>query len=205
MSSLTNWPDRATGMSVPALSQAVRRRLTSRTLLGEVSVKDLSALRNRGSMNASSTVVTANRSARPVPAILVGGLIAGILDAILAFYTFGPRMPQGIASGLLGPSSFQGGAATWILGLVLHFFIALSMAAVYYTASRKLPFLKEYPLICGLFYGMALYLVMNLVVVPLSAIQASGPIGRAELIHGLLVHMILIALPIAYSVRRFSK
>src|ERR1700704_6241676 len=78
------------------------------------------ALRNRGSMNASSTVVSANRSARPVPAILVGGLIAGTLDAILAFYTFGSRMPQGIASGLLGRSSFRGGAATWILGLVLH-------------------------------------------------------------------------------------
>jgi hypothetical protein len=43
------------------------------------------------------------------------------------------------------------------------------------------------------------------VVVPLSAIHASGPIGRADLIHGLLVHMILIALPIAYSVRTFSK
>ena len=103
-------------------------------------------------------------------------------------------MRQGIASGLLGRSSFQGGAARWILGLVLHFFIALSMTAYYYyTASRKLPFLKEYPLICGLFYGMALYLVMNLVVVPLSAIHAGGPIGRADLIHGLLRHMFLSA------------
>jgi hypothetical protein len=77
----------------------------------------------------------------------------------LPFYTFGSRMPQGIASGLLGRSSFQGGAATWILGLALHFLIALAMASVYFAASRKLPFLKEYPLICGLFYGMALYLV----------------------------------------------
>jgi hypothetical protein len=156
-------------------------------------------------MNTSSTVVTANRSARLIPAILVGGLIAGTLDAILAFRAFGPRMPQGIASGLLGPRSFQGGAATWILGLVLHFFIAFSMAAIYFAASRKLSFLKEYPLICGLFYGMALYLVMNLVVVPLSAIHARGPIARADLIEGLLVHMILIALPIAYSVRIFSR
>jgi hypothetical protein len=45
------------------------------------------------------------------------------------------------------PAPFQGGAATWILGLALHIFIALSMAAVYYAASRKLPFLMEYPLI----------------------------------------------------------
>jgi Na+/alanine symporter len=141
----------------------------------------------------------------PVPAILVGGLIAGTIDALLAFHSFGPRMPQGIASGLIGRSAFQGGTATWILGLALHFFIALSMAAVYYAASRKLRFLTEYPLVCGLFYGMGLYLVMNLVVVPLSAIHARGPLNREDLIQGLLVHMFLIALPIAYSVRMFSK
>ena len=79
------------------------------------------------------------------------------------------------------------------------------MAAVYYAASRNLHFLKDHWLLCGLFYGMALYLVMNLVVVPLSAIHARGPIGRADLIEGLLVHMVLIALPITYSVRAFSK
>jgi hypothetical protein len=152
-------------------------------------------------MNSSLSVSTS--PARPLPAILVGGLIAGGLDAALAFYTFGSRMPQGIASGLLGRSSFQGGVATWMLGLAIHFFIALTMAAVYYFASRKLPFLVDHPLICGLFYGMGLYLMMNLVVVPLSAIHARGPIGRYDLIEGLLVHMFLIALPIAYSVSEF--
>jgi hypothetical protein len=157
-------------------------------------------------MNSSlSAAALATRPARAVPAILVGGLIAGALDVTLAFYTFGSRMPQGIASGLLGRNSFQGGAATWILGLAIHFFIALTMAAVYYAASRKLPFLVEYPLVCSLFYGMGLYLVMNLVVVPLSAIHARGPIARGDLIEGLLVHMFLIALPIAYSVRTFSR
>jgi hypothetical protein len=154
-------------------------------------------------MTASSAVSI--RSPRPVPAILVGGLIAGALDAALAFYMFGARMPQGIASGLLGRQSFEMGATSWVLGLCIHFFIALSMAAVYYAASRKLPFLAEYPLICGLFYGMALYVVMNLIVVPLSAIHASGPIPRKDLIEGLLVNMTLIALPITYSVSRFSK
>jgi hypothetical protein len=156
-------------------------------------------------MNAPSAAAP-SQPPRPVPAILVGGLVAGTIDALLAFHAFGRRMPQGIASGLLGRSrAFQGGTATWVLGLALHFFIALSMAGVYYAASRKLKFLTEYPLICGLFYGMALYLVMNLIVVPLSAIHAQGPLTRPALIQGLLVHMFLIALPIAYSVRIFSK
>ena len=152
-------------------------------------------------MNAPLTA----SAARPLPAILVGGLVAGALDAAFAFYIYGAHMPQGIASGLLGRSSFQGGAATWILGLAIHFFIALAMAAVYYAASRRLPFLVQYPLVCGLFYGMGLYLVMNLVVVPLSAIHARAPIERGAMIQGLLAHMVLIALPITYSVKRFGR
>ena len=58
---------------------------------------------------------------------------------------------------------------------------------------------------CGLFYGMAIYLVMNLVVLPLSALHLMGPFKLREMIQGLLVHMILIGLPIAYSVRRFAE
>ena len=72
-----------------------------------------------------------------------------------AFYTFGSRMPQGIASALIGRSAFQGGAATWILGLALHFFIALSHGRGLLRGQPQLPFLIEYPLVCGLFYGWA--------------------------------------------------
>ena len=122
----------------------------------------------------------------------------------MAFYAYGLGMPRGIASGLLGRSALQGGSGVWILGLVLHFFIAISAATVYYAASRMLPFLREYPLICGPFYGIAVWIVMNLVVLPLSAIHARGPIARGALAQGLLVHMFLVGLPIALSVRRFS-
>ena len=103
-----------------------------------------------------------SQDSKAMPAILVGGFIAGTLDAAAAFYSYGWGMPRGIASGLLGRSAFQGGTATWILGLVLHYFIALSAAAVYYAVSRKLKFLAESPVVCGLFYGIAVFLVMNL-------------------------------------------
>ena len=137
--------------------------------------------------------------------ILVGGLIAGTIDLILAFYMYGARMPRGIASGLLGRRAFEGSSAIWVLGIVLHYFIALSAATVYYAASRKLKFLRDYPVVCGMFYGIAVFLVMNLVVLPLSAIHARGPFQLAGLIHGLLVHMIFIGVPIALSVRRYSR
>ena len=155
-------------------------------------------------MSVSPTTASSSHGGSPIRAILVGGLMAGTIDLILAFYMYGKGMPRGIASGLLGRSAFQGGTATWILGIVLHYFIALSAATVYYAASRSLTFLRDSPIVCGLFYGIAVWLVMNLVVLPLSAIHARGPFQMYAMIHGLLVHMFFIGLPIALSVRRYS-
>ena len=138
-------------------------------------------------------------------AIAVGGGIAGTLDLLQACILFGWDIPLAIAAGLLGPTAFKGGAGTYVLGVLLHFFIACSAAAVYYAASRRLSFLTEHPLVCGLFFGAAVEEVMNLVVLPLSALHARGPYKLHDLILGLLVHMVVVGLPISYSVRRFAK
>jgi len=145
------------------------------------------------------------RNSNALLAIAVGGGIAGTLDLLQACILFGWDIPLVIAGGLLGTDAFQGGAGTYVLGVLLHFFIACSAAAVYYTASRWLPFMKEYPLVCGLFFGAAVQEVMNLVVLPLSALHSRGPYKLHDLILGLLVHMVVVGLPISYSVRRFAK
>jgi hypothetical protein len=62
-----------------------------------------------------------------------------------------------------------------------------------------------HPLVCGLFFGGAVEQVMNLVVLPLSALHARGPFKLHNLIVGLVGHMVLIGLPISFSVRRFAK
>ena len=138
-------------------------------------------------------------------AIAVGGLTAGFLDLIAAFILFGWKVPLVIAAGLLGQEALHGGIGTFVLGVVLHFFIACSAASVYYAASRRLGFMKEHALVCGLFYGAAVQEVMNLVVLPLSALHARGPYTLYELIQGLVVHMVVIGLPISFSVRRFGR
>ena len=138
-------------------------------------------------------------------AIGVGGLIAGTLDLLQAGILFGWDIPLAIAGGLLGRQAFQGGVGTYILGVLLHFFIALSAATIYYAASRRLVFLKEHPLVCGLFFGAAVEEVMNLAVLPLSALHARGPYKLHDLLLGLLVHMVVVGLPISFSVRRFAK
>jgi Na+/alanine symporter len=140
-----------------------------------------------------------------VLAIAVGGVTAGSLDLLQACILFGWDIPLAIAGGLLGKQAFHGGAGTYILGMLLHFFIACSVAAIYYGASRKLHFLTQHPLVCGLFYGAAVQEVMNLVVLPLSALHSRGPYKLHDLILGLVVHMVVIGLPVSYSVRRFAK
>jgi hypothetical protein len=138
-------------------------------------------------------------------AIAVGGLSAGALDLAQACFLFGARIPLTIAAGLLGPEAGHGGAGTYALGVLLHFFIACSAAAVYYGASRRLRFMTEHPIVCGLMFGAAVELVMSLVVLPLSALHARGPYELYDLIQGLLVHMVVVGLPISFSIRRFAK
>ena len=131
-------------------------------------------------------------------AIAAGGGLAGTLDLLQACILFGWRIPLVIAAGLLGRQALHG-------GVCLHFFIACSATAIYYVASRKLRFLIENPLVCGLFYGIAVELVMSYIVLPLSALHARGPYELKGVLLGLAVHMVVVGLPIAFSVRRFGK
>jgi hypothetical protein len=148
-----------------------------------------------------------------VRVILYGGLIAGALDLSAAFISswlragVGPvRVMQSIASGLLGAAAFTGGAGSAALGVVLHFLIATVATAVFYFASRTLRFLVKQPITAGLLYGVAVYVFMNFVVIPLSAVPRRG--GTPPLsgrIIGLLIIMFCVGLPIAAIVRRFER
>ena len=151
----------------------------------------------------SSPSVAATGSA--FNAIFIGGVTAGIVDLLQACILFGWDIPLAIAGGLLGRGAFHGGAGTYVLGVALHFFIACSAAAVYYAASRWLGFLREYPLVCGLFFGAAVEDVMRFIVLPLSALHSKGPYELNDLILGLILHMVVVGLPISFSVRRFAK
>jgi hypothetical protein len=52
-----------------------------------------------------------------------------------------------------------------------------------------------------LFFGIVIFLVMNLVVLPLCALHFTGPYQLSCLIRGLLTHMLIIGLPISLSLR----
>jgi len=85
----------------------------------------------------------------------------------------------------------------------LHFLIALVAAAVYYAAARKLGVLPGRPVVSGLLYGVAVYVFMNFVVLPLSAV-AERPFVLELALVILAVHMVFVGLPIALAVRRWA-
>jgi hypothetical protein len=142
-------------------------------------------------------------------AILAAGLICGVLDGLSAIaitLLLGGkviRMFQGIAGGILGPATFQKGVRTALLGVGLHFTIAFGAAAVYYVASRDIPFLIDRALLAGVIYGIAVYLFMQFVVIPLSAI-GHRPLVTRNFVAQLIVHMVVVGPSIALMVRRYS-
>ena len=149
-------------------------------------------------------------SPRRLAGVLVGGLIAGVLDITYAcvYSSFYGRSPlwvlQSVASGLLGAKAFDGGIPTGALGLLLHFFIAVSAAGVYAAAAWRFPILREKAVASGAVFGVLFYLFMNFVVLPLSAFPLKISYRPPVLARGFLVHIFLIGIPIALAVRRFS-
>ena len=150
-------------------------------------------------------------------AILWGGLICGVLDissaVIISLANKGSpiRMLQGIAGALLGPVTFQGGAATAALGLAMHFGVAFTATAVFYWLSRRFPVMVEWAIPAGLLFGVLWLFVMYRGVIPLTAalrsLYLSNYVKRplpALWPLPLLVHMTCVGLPIALAVRHFG-
>lgn len=146
----------------------------------------------------------------PTRAILLGTLTVGVLDISDALIFFGIRgVPpirifQSIAAGLLGRDAARaGGLPTALLGGCLHFFIAFCIVTTFYLLSRKIGVLTRHPVWSGLGYGIVVYFVMNLVVLPLSAV-AKGPFPppTAIFLNGLLIHAFGVGLPSALFARR---
>lgn len=141
---------------------------------------------------------------KPAPAIALGSFAVALLDGLDAVVFFGLqgvppiRIFQAIASGLIGGEAFRGGLATAALGLLLHVFIAFVIVLVYYLASSRVPTLARRPFTWGPLYGVGAYLVMNFLVLPLSA--GGNPVYSVPVVvNGVLIHVFGVGLPAALA------
>ncbi|RTQ48861.1 DUF1440 domain-containing protein [Hymenobacter gummosus] len=159
-----------------------------------------------------SHFAAANSPSAPVSttrAALRAGLLAGTLDISAALLVFsgllqklGPQtLLQSVASGALGKAAYAGGWATALLGLGLHYLIALLWAALYVAAARAWPALRRQWVLGGVLYGVVVWAVMNLVVLPLSR-AGRGPLTLQGIVINLVILILMVGLPIAWTTRR---
>jgi uncharacterized membrane protein YagU involved in acid resistance len=143
------------------------------------------------------------------PWLLGGAFVAGALDISYAI-TFSymrrgtppARLLQFVASGALGPTALEGGTRTALLGLGFHFLNAFLITSAFFAVASRASGLLKRPIITGAAFGIAVYVVMNTVVIPLSRI-GPRPFPRTDsLVTGLLVHMFGIGVPIVLAARR---
>lgn len=136
----------------------------------------------------------------------IAGLVAGTLDLTASATLFTlkggslQKILQFIASGALGTRSFEGGNKTAAAGMGFHFFIAFSVAAIYYFLRSRVPLIVADPVTTGILYGLGVHLIMSLVVVPLSA-APRRPFSVMAFLTQAVIHMFLVGLPIALLVR----
>jgi len=142
--------------------------------------------------------------------VVIGGAAAATLDIVYAFVMSAQagispaRVLQSVASGWLGKQAFDGGIPAAVLGLLSHYGILFVAAALYLAASRRFQPLRHRAVICGLVFGVGVYLFMNFVVVPLSAVPFEISHTPSKLAQGFLSHSVLLGLPIALAIRRYS-
>ena len=147
---------------------------------------------------------------RSLKTVITAGLVAGTFDLALAIIFFAvtqhapfSAIPHAVASGVLGARSFHLGAASAALGIFLHYFIALTVADFYYAASLRIPFLNRHPILSGAAYGIAVFVVMQFIVVPLSRRGPSHP-QFSWFIADIASHIVFIGITIALITRHYA-
>ena len=156
---------------------------------------------------ASTSLATRNSLLR---LSVIGGLIIGTADVII-YHWFVQSVLGGvplitlyqyIASGALGESAFAGGIATALLGALFHFLISIVIAGVFILSADRISLLRRYVIPGSLLYGFGVFIVMNMVVTPLSAAPPLPTPTMPWLIESILEHTLLVGLPLGILVRR---
>lgn len=144
-----------------------------------------------------------------VRAILIAGFSVGLADILLAFLsayvnngTTPDRVLRFVASGVFGTQAFKGGNSMILLGLLFHFSIAFIFTLVFFFIYPRIRWIDSNKIITGIFYGLLVWTVMNLIVVPLSNTPPL-PFRVRSTITGMLILIAAIGLPLTYFAHQF--
>lgn len=140
--------------------------------------------------------------------ILLAGFVAGTMDiaaAIISYYLHTHKEPtrlfQFIASGVFGQDAFTGGTTMAVLGLLFHFMLAFIFTIAFYLLYPKIKMLSGNKIINGLLYGIIVWVIMNLAVLPLSK-APKLPFDMTQAVIGMAILMVCIGLPISLIIHK---
>jgi len=148
--------------------------------------------------------------------ILTGWLLCGVLDITAACIQariqagFAPdRVLRGVASALWGPAALNGGAGMAVIGLGMHFTVALAATLIFAALAERIAVVRTAPLwVIGSLYGAIVFCVLNYATLPAlswvrtfyipdAIVRWPGPMKWPQL----LIHLLCVGLPIAWGVR----
>lgn len=142
--------------------------------------------------------------------IVITGLLAGTLDILAAVirYTIRTgnspvRLLEFIASAVFGrEEAFSGNTMMGVWGLTFHYLIAFTWTVIFFLAYPRTRLLRGNKFITAIAYGAVIWLIMNLIVLPLSRIPAA-PFDLKQVIIGALILMAFVGLPISIMANRY--
>lgn len=152
--------------------------------------------------------------------MLYAGAVCGLLDVTAACINarvasgFTPvHLLQSVAGGVLGRSTYEGGFAAATLGLLMHFTMALTVAAVFYMLTKffSLPQKLSGVVLVGLLYGLGVFVINNFGTAPFlswvrslylhTPVSFKAPMRWPQLI----IHLFCVGLPVALVTRHYSR
>jgi hypothetical protein len=101
----------------------------------------------------------------------------------------------------MGDAAFIGGLATALLGVILEFVMTIIIAGIFILSANRIPLLRRYVIPASLLYGFGVFIVMNFIVLPLSAAPPLPAPPMWLFIEIILEHILLIGLPLGLLVR----
>jgi len=154
---------------------------------------------------------TTKKSGSFAGTVLLTALLAGTLDmlgAIINYMINGGKNPavifQYIASAVFGKAAFDGSTSMMIAGLVFHYIIALMFTLFFFLLYPKAKLLSANSFVTAILYGIFVWAVMTLIVLPLTKL-APVPFDAQKAAIAALILILCIGLPVVICTKKYYR
>ena len=145
-------------------------------------------------------------------AVLKAGLLVGTADILAAFLYFFLKtgnlnvgiVLHYISGGLFGKAAFSGGRVMAVTGLLLHYAFAFGFTLFWFWVFPVVSRFSRSRVVLGIVYGLLVWTIMNLLVVPLSRI-GKRPLDTTDALINIGILIACIGIPLAFRAASFYK